>query len=88
MSEKRRNFAGGTTDNNMDQKRLLAFTIAVISEFAVAYGINSQQAFRYLDKYKGLDFVEEFYDVEHTLSFADVVEDVAKVCRRNGGGIV
>lgn len=71
----------------MDQKRLLAFIIAVISEFATAHSLNTQQAFRYLDKYKGLDFVEEFYDVEHTLSFADVVEDVTQVCRRNGGEI-
>ena len=40
-----------------------------------------------LSLYKGIDFLDEFYDVERTLSFDDVVKDVALLCRNNGGAL-
>ena len=30
-------------------------------------------------------FLLEYYDVEHTLSIADTVDDLIKVCQKNGG---
>ena len=63
----------------------IAYIVAVINEFAARFSLNSQQAYRYLDHYKGIDFVDKFYQVEHTLSFEDVVEDLALYCRKNGG---
>jgi len=66
----------------------IAFIIAVVSEFAAAFSLNSQQAYRYLDRFKGIDFVDKFYNVEHTLPFNDVVQDLAIYCRKNGGGLV
>ena len=47
--------------------------------------VNPQQAYRYLDRFKGIDFVDKFYNVEHTQPFEDVVEDLALYCRNNGG---
>ena len=41
----------------------------------------------YLQQYKGLDFADEFYDVEHTLSFDQAVEDITMYCKRMGGSI-
>ena len=74
----------------METKRedKLAYIIAVVNEFADAYALNSQQAYRYLDRFKGIDFVNDFYDVEHTKSFADVVSDLAIYCRKNGGALI
>lgn len=63
----------------------IAYIIAVVSEFAAKYSLNSQQAYRYLNRFKGIDFVDRFYGVEHTQSFEDVVEDLAAYCRKNGG---
>ena len=63
----------------------LAYIIAVVNEFAARYALNPQQAYRYLDRFKGIDFVDEFYNVEHTQSFEDVVDDLAIYCRKNGG---
>ncbi len=65
----------------------LAYIIAVVSEFASAYSLNTQQAYRYLDRFKGIDFVDKFYNVEHTQTFEDVVEDLAVLCRKNGGAL-
>ena len=66
-------------------KDKLAYIIAVVSEFAATFKLTPQQAYRYLDRFKGIDFVDRFYDVEHTQSFEDVVEDLALYCRKNGG---
>lgn len=67
------------------QEDKLAYIIAVVNEFAATFSLNSQQAYRYLDRFKGIDFVDRFYSVEHTQPFEDVVEDVALYCRNNGG---
>lgn len=66
----------------------LEYLIALISEFAEAHSISTAEAFKYLDEYKGLDFVEKFYEVEHTLSFDDVVDDLTQYCHRHGGRLV
>lgn len=65
----------------------IGYIIAVVSEFAARFSLNSQQAYRYLDRFKGIDFVDKFYNVEHTQSFEDVVEDLAMICRKNGGAL-
>ena len=42
---------------------------------------------KYLDRFKGIDFIDEFYNVEHTQSFDDVIDDLALLCRKNGGAL-
>ena len=66
----------------------ITYIIAVISEFAARFGLNPQQAYRYLNRFKGIDFVDEFYNVEHTQSFEDVIDDLALYCHKNGGALV
>ena len=73
------------TLSGMDRK--VSYIVAIISDFAERYGLTTPQAYRYLALYKGIDFLDEFYDVEHTLSFDDVVKDVALLCRNNGGAL-
>lgn len=68
-------------------EKKVSYIIAVINEFAMAHTLNSQQAYRYLLRYKGLEFVDKYYDIEHTLSFEEVVEDLTDFCRRNGGAL-
>ena len=66
----------------------VAYIVAVVNEFANRFLLNSQQAYRYLDRFKGIDFVDEFYGVEHTQSFDEVVDDLALYCHKNGGALV
>ena len=70
---------------NTDEINKINYVIAFISEFSKEHHLSAQQGYKYLQTYKGLDFVDEFYDVEHTLSFDDAVEDVTNYCRRMGG---
>ena len=44
-----------------------------------------QEADRYLFQFKGIAFIKENYDVEHTLDFGTILEDLGVLCRRNGG---
>ena len=74
------------TDSELKNK--IEYIIAVISEFAAAHSLNTSQAYRYLERFKGIDFVNRFYNVEHTLSFEDVVEDLTAYCHRKGGALV
>ena len=69
-------------------EKKLSYIIAVISEFAQAHTLNLQQAYRYLMRYKGLEFIDQHYDIEHTLPFEDVIEDLTAYCKTNGGAIV
>ncbi len=66
----------------------VAYLIAIISEFAAKHTLTTPQAYRYLERFKGLDFVNRFYDVEHTFSFEDVVDDLTAYCHRKGGALV
>ena len=65
----------------------IAYIIAVVNEFAARFSLNPQQAYKYLDRFKGIDFIDEFYNVEHTQSFDDVIDDLALLCRKNGGAL-
>lgn len=56
-----------------------------INAFAKEKNISLKDAFNFLDKYKGIEFLVDCYDVEHTLSIDDAVEDLTLVCGNNGG---
>ena len=69
------------------QRRLINYTVACVNEFAEAFNLNVKEAYRYLRDFKGIEFLKDFYDEEHLLSFDNVVEDLQALCRRNGGTI-
>lgn len=66
---------------------MINFAVACVSEFARMHGMNMKDAFRYLYDHQAIAFLKEHYDIEHTLSFDDVMEDMLIICRQNGGDI-
>lgn len=66
-------------------KDRMEYFVACVTEFAKAFGLDHQASFDYLDRHQGIDFLIKCYEAEHTVSFADTVVDLQKVCRRNGG---
>ena len=44
-----------------DISNIIAYIIAEVNEFSTRFSLNPQQAYRYLDRFKGIDFVDEFY---------------------------
>ncbi|WP_371874163.1 DUF3791 domain-containing protein [Prevotella sp. E15-22] len=66
----------------------LDWTLIFISEFGRRYGLTMKQAFNYLSRFKGIDFVDRHYDYVHTQSFTSMVDDISDYCRRKGGALI
>lgn len=70
-----------------EQKEIINYTVVCVNEFAYAYNLEIKEAFQYLFKFKGIEFIKENYSIEHTLSFETVLEDLRILCKKNGGSI-
>lgn len=73
--------------NNKELSNRLDFLISCISVFAEKHSLTGGQAYKYLRKFLGLDFLQRFYDIEHTFSIEDAVADATTICKRNGGSL-
>jgi hypothetical protein len=63
----------------------ISFITFIIPQFARAYKMNRQDAYRYLKKYGGIDFLFEHWWALHTDNPFWAVRDLYEVCRNNGG---
>ena len=67
------------------QRNMTDYFVVCVNEFAKRYNLGVTDAFLYLDKFEGIRFLEEFYDVQHTLSFDETVDSLTIICQRHGG---
>ena len=63
------------------------YYVMCVSAFSNKKGLNQRDTFNYLYDYKGINFLIECYDAEHTLSLDDAIDDLTRVCKNNGGSI-
>lgn len=68
-----------------EERKKINYTVACISEFAHRYNLTIKEAFQFLFEYKAIEFLKENYDIEHTLSFDDAIDDMLMICEKNGG---
>lgn len=73
--------------SEQEQKNLIEYIVACISEFADYHALSLKESFNYLYKFKGISFLKEHYNIEHTLSIEDAVNDLTMICNKNGGSI-
>lgn len=66
-------------------RKQIDYTVVCVNEFAKKKSIHPRVAFLYLYNHKGIHFLEENYDIEHTLSLEDAIEDLEIICKNNGG---
>lgn len=57
----------------------------IIRSFAERFAMTRQAAYSYLRQYQGLDFLIEFYDVEHLQDPEETVDDLIVKCQQQGG---
>lgn len=69
------------------EKNVINYIVICINEFAKSCNLLNKEAYIYLRDYKGIEFLKENYEAEHTISLDDVVEDLKQICINNGGGI-
>jgi hypothetical protein len=61
------------------------FKAFIIQKFARAYKMSGPDAYRYLKKYGGLDFLNECWWALHIDNPIYAIHDMYLVCRNNGG---
>ena len=72
---------------NKQQRNRVTYIIYCINAFAERYKLSAKQAFAYLQRFKGLVFLDECYEADHQLSLSDTVDDLSVICKRNGGAL-
>jgi len=74
----------------MDRKYIfdkIEYVVACVGAFAQRFKLSNSQAYAYLRRFSGIDFLLECYAAEHTLSIDNAVSDLQLVCRQKGGRI-
>jgi len=73
--------------NRHDIINKVEYIVCCVGAFASKYSLSNMQAYAYLRKFSGIDFLLNCYEAEHTLSIDDAVTDLQQVCTNNGGQI-
>lgn len=70
---------------SVQEHNMLEFLVALVSEFAARIGITQDVAYNYIREHHGLEYYFRHYNILHTLSFEENVEDLIQVCANHGG---
>ena len=63
----------------MDKKEIfdrIEYVVACVGAFAQQYNLSNSQAYAYLRRFTGIEFLLDCYAAEHTLSIDDAVSDL------------
>ena len=74
----------------MDKKDILnriEYVVCCVGAFAERFNLTNAQAYAYLRRFTGIDFLLDCYAAEPTLSIDDAVDDLVHVCIQKGGRI-
>jgi hypothetical protein len=63
----------------------VSFIAYIVPEFAAAYKMGMQDAYFYLKKYGGWDYINECWWALHIDNPFWALRDIYKVCKNNGG---
>lgn len=72
---------------NAKRRNRIEWLVACVGGFAAVHRLSPRDAFDYLARHRGMEFLVRHYEAEHTLSFADTLDDLAAVCRKHGGDL-
>ncbi len=70
-----------------EKENCARYMVMCVNAFAQKKNMDSRSAFRYLYNNKGIQYLKEHYEIEHTLPLNDTIEALTVVCRQNGGAI-
>lgn len=66
---------------------IIEYIIALVNEFARKFNLSEPGAFNYIKQHKGINFIENNYEIIHTLDFEEAIDSVALFCKNNGGNL-
>jgi hypothetical protein len=68
-----------------ETKNRIAFVTFIIEKFASSYKMNRKEAYLYLKKYGGIDYIFDCWWALHVDNPIWAVRDIFEVCYNNGG---
>ena len=68
-----------------EQKNRIEYITMCIFLFASRFKMEVAEAMGFLLDFGGIDFLEEDYEIEHTLPIEDTLDALRIICTRNGG---
>ena len=68
-----------------ERENRIEYLVTCVGDFAEQHAMTPACAFAFLEKNGGIAFLTDCYDTEHSQSIQTAVDDMAEVCRRNGG---
>ena len=74
----------------MDKKEIkdkIEYVVSCVGAFAQRFNLSNMQAYAYLRRFTGIEFLFDCYAAEQTLSIDDAVYDLQTICRMKGGKI-
>jgi hypothetical protein len=74
-----------TTKLDKQTSDKVSFITFIVPEFASAYKMNVQDAFFYLKKYGGWEFLNKHWWALHTDNVFYAVDYLYQICYKNGG---
>jgi len=77
----------GMEDSQAAKAAKATFLMTCVSWFAMQNIMPKSKAYQYLLMYKGIDFLERNYRYEQTLTREVILDDLTRICAKNGGGL-
>lgn len=71
-----------------EEQKIIDYIVVCINEFADRLNLSYKDAFNYLKKYNAIKFIKDNYEIEHTLSIEDAIDDMILVAGNNGGNLI
>ena len=71
----------------MADRYQITFINACIRALAKRVGLPVKNAFQYLERFNGMEFLVKFYPTLHLQSIDDTVDDLIIMCKKNGGAL-
>ncbi len=70
-----------------ETKNRIDYTVMIVRDFGDKHNLTPRQAHNYLRRHKAMEYMQDFYDVEHTLSPEDTLRTLDIISKRYGGQI-
>jgi hypothetical protein len=71
-----------------EERNKIDYMVVCVNEFAKRFFMNYKEAFNYLHKFNAIRFLNENYEIEHTLSIEDAIDDIIIIAKNNGGNLI
>jgi len=63
----------------------IEYIVMFVNQFAKHHSLTDAEAYRYIRDHRGIELIDECYNVMHTQSFSDMIETMDSYCIKNEG---